>query len=525
MTPEQIGKSRYQTGIREALTTVFRCKKLIITVFILVTAAMTVFTFALPEIYESGAKLLVKPGRESTALDPSVVGPKIALVGQSFNNQVESQLQVLTSHHVASQVVDEIGVERILLGAKGKSVPKGKLQPVRDMLSAIKGAKNGLMQGLNLSHATNERDNAIDALFTALRAKRGKDSNVINVTLESPDPQLAQDALHAWVQRYLEHSIECFASEADPDFFQLRIDESQEIIVAKTAELRELRGEHRIADSPELQQAEITQSINNLEAELTTTMSEAEAARKRVEVLGKVIENRERITKLEWTDEMPNFLAHSMKELEVATQNELIKLQALYPDDHRLVVEVRERLRVAEKALDDEPRTYTQTKTGIDREYDEVNHQYTMDEAKAESLEARGRMLNENLERRRMEFSDLIQATVSMRRIEHELGLAEKEYSDYRDNLLRANVFAALDKDMVSNVSIVQDATLPDTPVRPNRPLNILLGMLLGIMAGVAVAFGWDFLDESLKTNEDVERRLGLPVLATFSGEEFKQCT
>jgi len=48
---------------------------------------------------------------------------------------------------------------------------------------------------------------------------------------------------------------------------------------------------------------------------------------------------------------------------------------------------------------------------------------------------------------------------------------------------------------------------------------------VLGLLGGLAAAFTRDFLDQSLKTNEDVEQRLDLPVLVAISLDEFKTCT
>ena len=48
--------------------------------------------------------------------------------------------------------------------------------------------------------------------------------------------------------------------------------------------------------------------------------------------------------------------------------------------------------------------------------------------------------------------------------------------------------------------------------------------MFLGLLGGLGLAFILEFFDESLKSQEDVRRRLGLPVLATFSDQELRQC-
>jgi polysaccharide biosynthesis transport protein len=63
-------------------------------------------------------------------------------------------------------------------------------------------------------------------------------------------------------------------------------------------------------------------------------------------------------------------------------------------------------------------------------------------------------------------------------------------------------------------VSVKQVAEPPSYPVRPRVGLNLLLGALVGLVVGVGLAFFIEYLDTSVKTMEDVEGLLGLPVLA-----------
>ena len=60
-----------------------------------------------------------------------------------------------------------------------------------------------------------------------------------------------------------------------------------------------------------------------------------------------------------------------------------------------------------------------------------------------------------------------------------------------------------------STVQIIDDADLPEKPVKPNIPLNIALGMVVGLILGVGLAFFLEYLDTSVKTIDDVEHALG----------------
>jgi capsular exopolysaccharide synthesis family protein len=64
-----------------------------------------------------------------------------------------------------------------------------------------------------------------------------------------------------------------------------------------------------------------------------------------------------------------------------------------------------------------------------------------------------------------------------------------------------------------NNISIIDRAEVPMWRYKPNLTLNLAIGMLLGGMLGVLAAFLLEFLDDTLKTPDDVEQKLRLPVL------------
>ena len=81
-----------------------------------------------------------------------------------------------------------------------------------------------------------------------------------------------------------------------------------------------------------------------------------------------------------------------------------------------------------------------------------------------------------------------------------------------------ADVFMEVVKEImrVENVQVIDPAQVPTSPVSPRPLMNIAIAGVLGIMLGVFIAFLKEFLDNSLKTPEDVEKYLGVPVLGTI---------
>ena len=99
------------------------------------------------------------------------------------------------------------------------------------------------------------------------------------------------------------------------------------------------------------------------------------------------------------------------------------------------------------------------------------------------------------------------------------LGDLDQQIETDRQNLnlymQRANELKITAYDRVSgNVSVVEEARVPREPIGPPRMRNIIVAFLLSLAIGIGLAFLLDYLDDTLKSAEDVDRYLHLPTLA-----------
>lgn len=81
-----------------------------------------------------------------------------------------------------------------------------------------------------------------------------------------------------------------------------------------------------------------------------------------------------------------------------------------------------------------------------------------------------------------------------------------------------AKVFMNRVKDImkIENVQVIDIAQAPKAPISPRPKLNMAIAAVLGLMAGVFIAFLIEFLDNSIKTPEEIEKYLGLPVMGAI---------
>ena len=65
------------------------------------------------------------------------------------------------------------------------------------------------------------------------------------------------------------------------------------------------------------------------------------------------------------------------------------------------------------------------------------------------------------------------------------------------------------------DASVIPDI-VPGKPIRPNRKRNIMMGTILGLVLGIVFSFLWEYIDRSVRTEEDIEKHIGLPVLSVI---------
>jgi len=77
----------------------------------------------------------------------------------------------------------------------------------------------------------------------------------------------------------------------------------------------------------------------------------------------------------------------------------------------------------------------------------------------------------------------------------------------------------------VDNVSILSQAIATDNqaPIKPNKMLNMAIALVVGLMLGVGIAFLLEYLDTSIKSEQQIEKLLKIPVIGAISSMEKKE--
>jgi capsular exopolysaccharide synthesis family protein len=123
---------------------------------------------------------------------------------------------------------------------------------------------------------------------------------------------------------------------------------------------------------------------------------------------------------------------------------------------------------------------------------------------------ANEKYLDQALDEQKKEVNDIAEKSIQYNILKREVDTNKQLYDGLLTRMKEATVSAGL---KASNIRIVDTAQVPKGPVKPRVALNLALGIVLGAAFGVGLAFLQEYLDNTLKTPDEVERLLRLPSL------------
>ncbi len=174
--------------------------------------------------------------------------------------------------------------------------------------------------------------------------------------------------------------------------------------------------------------------------------------------------------------------------------------------------QIEEQIRITRQQLDREIANVVGSGGGDLAVQQLLAGQMIQGEAQVAALEARSRDLQAELAAAEKELQKIPTQQVALARLERQVKVAEKIYSD----LLARNQEVEVGRVMaLGNTEVAEPASLPRLPIKPNVPLNLFLGLLGGLALGIALAVLQEQFDDTVRDQEEVTRLLGAPVLAT----------
>jgi polysaccharide biosynthesis protein PslE len=489
---------------RDICRLLFRHKKKVVFCFSLCICAAVAIILFWPRKYRSESKLLVRLGRETVTLDPTATTGQVMSVSVSREAEVSSVLEMLRSRVMIEKLVDDLGTEAILSPTAATAAPNAK-----DAKAPI--ARFNLRSWINLDPIS-EREKAINNVAQCLDSTIEKKSDVITISGIADSPQLAQEIVSKFVHIYLGEHARLHRTAGSEAFFTEQTDLFRKHLADALTKLRDAKNSMGMVNVDN-QQIILQREIIDTENRLAQSSAALAASRKRAAAIRQGFEALpERLA----TDEIkgfPNAAADSMRQDLYHLEIREAELASRFTDDFPALVAVRQQIKNAKAPLTKEEQRRTQSTTTVSTVHNQLKLNLLTEDANIESLTAQTAALDAQLTKLRQRVNTLNENEPQIAKLEQEVALCKANYKTYCEKSEQSRIDNALQNERITNVNVIQPASLVVSPVSPRKTSVLTFGLLGGIVLGIGAALIAEYLDPSLKTPGEVEDRLLLPVL------------
>jgi capsular exopolysaccharide synthesis family protein len=487
---------------------------MVISIVILITMLSVVYVARKPDIFEAQARVQVNLEDKNSAM----LGKEPIYYGSTDDPiYFNTQLQILMSQSLIRRVVRTLDLEHNPDFLKGNQAEKRSTwQTILQMAGLRKEPEqpaNKTPDQLPLTNAVADataREDLNEAKRLApfvggilgglnvepVKENRGfsKETRLIDIAYTHTDPQVAAKVVNAVAETYVFSNLErnTETNSSTGDFLQKRIAELQQNIRASEERLVNYARNNQIISLDPGQNT----VVDRLSA-LNKQLLEAENERKTAEAAYNAAKAPGAATALADTDaKQASEMEGKLADLRQKRAQLLVEATEEAPE----VKEVDQQIAELDKQLKDvRSRKTTTLLTNLNTRY-------------RQALE-REQSLRRAFEQQRAETLSQNEASINYRIIQQEI---ETNKTLLNNLLQRAKENDVMLAGKSNNISIVDYALVPDGPVGPNRTRSVFIAFFLSLGLGFGLALFLEYLDDSVRSTEEVERLLHLPALAVI---------
>ena len=468
---------------------IYRGKWIIILSFLVVVAATAYYSFTTPPTYEAKCMVMVDQtgGMTQSLFDISPFGGKQVTM---MNNQV----QILKSRRLAREVVSNLLRDGFRDSLKLFYVEKKDAEPINYFRLGVKRLQGGLtvdpIRDTDIIKINLKAGSAYEAAFLA---------NRVATTFQELDRQFSRGEI-SQVVSFLDDQLKKKEQDLRNSEEALRAYQQSSGVFALPDETKEL----------------VTQLVD-FESQLATAKTDLEANKRRLEFLktqlGQMradVENGLKNISTPLISQLKQKIAESEATL---TALEIQKSKS--PVQYDQINELKRSIQVMKKQLNAEIKKLFASKTPIRdslEPYWDVVQKVVDLQTENLALKAQVSELGKIVKKYTDKMDTLPDKSLKLARLERAKTLNENIYLMMKQKYEESRVTEA---GQIGKIRIIDQAMPPEFPVSPKKKMNLLLGILIGLGLGIGVVFFMEYIDNSIKTIEDVEQ-LGLPLLAAI---------
>jgi len=334
----------------------------------------------------------------------------------------------------------------------------------------------------------------LDNLTTSLASKTG---TILTITYEDNVPLRTQEVANAITRAYLDQEIESKTAEADHtlSFIDDQLDAINKVLQSSQKNLEQFKQSNIVVDIS--QKASIT----------TDKLSEYESKLQEMDIQQSVLSNLQQymlnnedisgiaLGSAGFANQDLIAMIADLKDKLVQRKTLLVEYTELHPDVVKLTESISSLRKSILFTIDSSLKVIQQQKVALKKIVNDYKH----------SLEA--------LPEQEQKLVNLTRTTMVNEKI-------------YEFLLEKRAETAILRSSTVSKTRVIDSALLPegDEPIKPKRPLIAVIGMMLGFILGVFYAFIREFMDNTVKSKEEIERLTRIPLygmIPTIKGKKF----
>lgn len=440
--------------LKDLWEAVLKRKWVVATFFGVLFAVVLVGTLNQQPVYKATVTIAVLPDA------PKVVNfQEVEDLGSSnyflYQDYFNTQHKILRSNTVARLVIDRLGLT--------EPGPAGGAQPL-----------------------------APQKFIDMLDVEPVKESQLVRVSFRDPDPKRATLVANTVAQVYLEENLNqrIDVTKQAVDFLAQRLTELKEQVVHSENEVYKFKSENDIVGWDEKHNLVLQKlvDLNAAYSKVRTGRVELEGRAKRLRQMVRGGADRHAMLPV-----IDSHLIQQLKERLVDFERQRAELAARYRDAHPKMKRITSQIELLESRID----------TEVVRVIEAVEHEYELKRAEERSLGV-------ELAAAKDQAMELNRKLISHTALQQEADTNQKLYDIILGRLKETDIASNL---RANNARVIDQAEVPTIPVTPNLPLNLSLAILVGLVGGVGLAFFFEYLDNTVKTHEDVERYVGLPIL------------
>jgi len=480
--------------LRDYIRFVGKRKTTVITFLIITLAVVLIATFTATPMYEARTSLLI----EKSESRPVLINDYPVQFDPEF---LETQFQIIKSNAVAKRVVQILSLDTRYYSEF--KIDKRQIPYVDSLINWFSdlftlAMKITDIQTQGVSDAENSEkgekkssaEEIAQIVSNSISVMPVRNSKVVEVSYISENPVLSKLIVNTVAKAYIEEVLEMKmrASGYALSWLTKKAEEEREKLDRSEKVLQEYVREKDIV-TIEDRVTIIPQKL----AELSTRLTRAETRRKELESLYETILT---IPKSE-AETIPvissSVTFQSIQEQILKSEQNIAEVSKKYGKKHPVMKRAVGELKSLNQKKDHE----------ISRIIKSVLNDYELAKLNEEDL-------NDFLERTKQEAVDLNEKFIQYGIMKRE---ADTNRHLYNALITKIKEQRITEKIQAINVWVIDVAETPEFPAKPRKKLNIMLGLILGLFGGIGLSFFIEYLDNTIKSPEDAEASLKIPVL------------